>query len=50
MSETTLMIREILIKVPINLIKHTPFLNFGESGKNTSGIIISMVSNLIFVV
>lgn len=34
------MLREILIKLTINLIKHTPFINFEESGKDTNGMII----------
>ena len=34
------MLREILIKVTINLIKHTHFINFGESGKDPNGMII----------
>ena len=40
LSESTLMLREILIKVTINLIKHTHFINFGESGKDPNGMII----------
>ena len=30
LSESTLMLRGNLIKVTIHLIKHTPFINFGE--------------------
>ena len=37
LSVSTLMFRENLIKVTIHLIKHTPFINFGEKGKDTSG-------------
>ena len=39
-SESTLMFRENLIKVTIHLIKDTPFINFGDSGKDTKGTII----------
>ena len=34
------MFRENLIKVIIHLIKHTPFINSGESGKDTNATII----------
>ena len=40
LSESTLMFRKNLIKVTIHLIKHTPFINFGENGKDTNGTII----------
>ena len=36
LSESTLMFRENLIEVTIHLIKHTPFINFGENGKDTN--------------
>ena len=39
-SESTLMIRENLIKVTINLIKPTPFIIFGENGNDTTGMIL----------
>ena len=34
-SETTLMLKEYLIKVTVHLIKHTRFANFEENGKDT---------------
>ena len=37
LSESTLMYRENWIKVTIYLIKHTPFISFGENGKDTRG-------------
>ena len=37
--ESTLMFRENLIKVSIHLIKHAPFINFGENWKDTNGTI-----------
>ena len=40
LTEFTVMFRESLIKVTIHLIKHTPFINFGENGKDTNGTII----------
>ena len=40
LSEPALMFRENLIKVTVYLIKHTPFINFGENGKDTNGTII----------
>ena len=40
LSESTIMIKENLIKVTIHLIKHTPFINFAENGKDTNGTII----------
>ena len=40
LSEFTLMFRENLIKVNIHLIKHAPFINLGENGKDTNGTII----------
>ena len=40
LSESTLMFRENLIEVTIHLIKHTPFINFGDSGKDTKRTII----------
>ena len=40
LSESTLVFSENLIKVTIRLIKHTPFINFGENGKDTNGTII----------
>ena len=39
LSEFTLMFRENLIKVTIHLIKHTPFINFGENGKDNNAMI-----------
>ena len=36
LSESALMFRENLIEVTIHLIKHTPFINFGENGKDTN--------------
>ena len=36
LSESTLMFRENLIEVTIHLIRRTPFINFGENGKDTS--------------
>ena len=40
LSESALMFRENLIKVTIHLIKHTPFINFGENGKDTNETIV----------
>ena len=40
LSESTLMFRENLIKITVNFIKHTSFMNFGENGKDTNGTII----------
>ena len=40
LPEFTLMFRDNLIKVIIHLIKHTPFINFGENGKDANGTII----------
>ena len=39
LSESTLMFRQNLIKVTIPLIKHTPFINFGDDGNDTNGTI-----------
>ena len=38
LSESTLTFRENLMKVIIHLIKHTPFINFGENGKDPNGM------------
>ena len=40
LSESTLMFRESLIKVTTHSIKHTPFINFGDNGKDTNERII----------
>ena len=40
LSESTLMFKENLIKVTIHLIKQTPFINFGDNGKDSNGTII----------
>ena len=40
LTEFTVMFRESLIKVTIHLIKHTPFINFGENAKDTNETII----------
>ena len=40
LSESPLIFRENLIKVTIHLIKHTPFINFGEKGKDTNKTIV----------
>ena len=40
LSKPTVMFRDNLIKVTMHLIKHTPFINFGESGKDTNGTMI----------
>ena len=39
LSESIEIFRENLIKVTIYLIKHTPFINSGENGKDTNGAI-----------
>ena len=49
LSEFTLMFRESLIKVTIHLIKHTPFINFGENGKDTNGTIIFDIKFAFFL-
>ena len=40
LSVSTLMFRENLMKATIHLIKYTPFINFGEKGKDTSRTIV----------
>ena len=45
-----MMFRENLIKVTIHLIKHTPFIKFGENGKDTNGTIIFDIKFALFFV
>ena len=45
---STLVLRENLIKVTIDLIKHPPFINFGENGKDTNGTIIFDIKFALF--
>ena len=50
LSESTLMFRENLIEVTIHLIKHTPFIHFGENGKDTNRkIILDIKFALLFM-
>ena len=40
LSESTLTFRGNSIEVTIPLIKHTPFINSGENGKDTNGTVM----------
>ena len=42
LATTTLTLREIIIKIAVPLIKHTSFIDFGESGKNTDRFFLSI--------
>ena len=44
------MFGENLIKVAIHLIKHTPFINFGENKKDANGTIVFNIKfDLLFI-